>query len=196
MALKRNETYPGRFSNPSTSHPQGAFKNRTSPTAQDGSYLEASWANDWDGFFARLLTLAGATANGVEDSGTSSQYFDALVVAMKANLGTAAVKNIGNASGQVPDMSFFTKGTNWFKLPSGKIVQHFQVSSLSTGVLTASYPIPFPSVVNSVYCSPVDTVSPNWAAANVSTLSSCLISAWDRNNVRAATRINVYAIGE
>ena len=58
MALKRNERYPGRFGNPNAAHPQGAFKNRTSPTSQDGSYLESDWANDWDGFFARLLTVA------------------------------------------------------------------------------------------------------------------------------------------
>lgn len=86
MALKRNETYPGRFNNPTTAHPQGAFKNRTAPGAQDGSYLEASWANDWDGFFARVLNVAGVTPNGTEDSGTSSQLYDALLAAMPGRL--------------------------------------------------------------------------------------------------------------
>ena len=78
MALKRNETYPGRFSNPTDDHPQGAFKNRSAPGAQDGSYLEQQWANDWDGFFGRLLTLAGVTPNGEVDTASSSQYYDAL----------------------------------------------------------------------------------------------------------------------
>lgn len=78
MALKRNETYPGRFSNPTDDHPQGAFKNRSAPGAQDGSYLEQQWANDWDGFFGRLLTLAGVTPNGNVDTASSSQYYDAL----------------------------------------------------------------------------------------------------------------------
>lgn len=78
MALKRNETYPGRFSNPTDDHPQGAFKNRSAPGAQDGSYLEQNWANDWDGFFGRLLTLAEMTPNGNVDTALSSQYFDAL----------------------------------------------------------------------------------------------------------------------
>lgn len=86
MALKRNETYPGRFNNPTTAHPQGAFKNRTAPGAQDGSYLEASWVNDWDGFFARVLNVAGVTPNGTEDSGTSSQLYDALLAAMPGRL--------------------------------------------------------------------------------------------------------------
>lgn len=78
MALKRNETYPGRFSNPTDDHPQGAFKNRSAPGAQDGSYLEQRWANDWDGFFGRLLTLAEISPNGNVDTASSSQYYDAL----------------------------------------------------------------------------------------------------------------------
>lgn len=78
MALKRNETYPGRFSNPTDDHPQGAFKNRSAPGAQDGSYLEQQWVNDWDGFFGRLLTIAGVTPNGSVDTASSSQYYDAL----------------------------------------------------------------------------------------------------------------------
>ena len=78
MALKRNETYPGRFDNPTTAHPQGAFKNRSAPGAQDGSYLEQQWANDHDGFFARIINLSGITLSGVVDTGVSSQLFDGL----------------------------------------------------------------------------------------------------------------------
>lgn len=50
MALDRSNRYPGRFLNPTAEQPQGAFKNRTSPTAEDGSYFEADWANDMGGF--------------------------------------------------------------------------------------------------------------------------------------------------
>ena len=86
MALDRSNRYPGRFENPSAAHPQGAFKNRTSPTAEDGSYFEADWANDWDGFFARILTVAGVTPNGVIDTGSASQLYDALLSAMPGRL--------------------------------------------------------------------------------------------------------------
>lgn len=86
MALNRSNKYPGRFLAPTAARPQGAFKNRTSPTAQDGSYLEADWANDWDGFFARILTVAGVTPNGNVDSGTASQLYDALLSAMPGRL--------------------------------------------------------------------------------------------------------------
>ena len=61
-----------------SAHPQGAFKNRTTPTAQDGSYLEAQWLNDWDGFFGSLLNKAGLTPDGNVDAVGDSQYFTAL----------------------------------------------------------------------------------------------------------------------
>ena len=78
MALKRNERYPGRFENPTTAQPQGAFKNRTSPTSQDGSYFEADWANDMGGFFGAILSNAGVSPNGTVDTASSSQVYDAL----------------------------------------------------------------------------------------------------------------------
>lgn len=78
MAFKLNERYPGRFNNPSAAYPQGSFKNRTSPTAKDGSYLEQDWANDKEGFFQSLLSDAGVVPNGTVDSVGSSQFYDSL----------------------------------------------------------------------------------------------------------------------
>lgn len=78
MALQRDTHYPGRYSTGNATHPQGAFKNRTTPTSQDGSYLEKDWLNDWDGFFASLLNEAGITPNGDVDAVGASQYFNAL----------------------------------------------------------------------------------------------------------------------
>lgn len=134
MALKRNERYVGRFDNPTAAHPQGGFKNRTSPSSQDGSYLEADWANDWDGFFSRLLTVAGVTANGTVDSATSSQYYDALLQGITSSL--------------------FTSGTGisswWYKLPNGVIEQCGLVSGMTAGGITVAYPIAFPSELRSM----------------------------------------------
>ena len=91
MALKRNETYPGRFNNPTSDHPQGAFKNRSAPGAQDGSFCEQQWANDWDGFFGRLLTVAGITPDGNVDTALSSQYYDALLKVIENNAGSPSI---------------------------------------------------------------------------------------------------------
>ena len=89
MSLKLNERYPGRFSNPSADYPQGSFKNRTSPAAKDGSYLEQDWANDKEGFFQSLLSAAGLEANGSVDRVGASQFFDAIQKLKQSQSGTA-----------------------------------------------------------------------------------------------------------
>lgn len=89
MSLKLNERYPGRFNNPSAGYPGGSFKNRTTPTAKDGSYLEKDWANDKEGFFQSLLSAAGITANGAVDAVGASQFFDALQALRQIQAGTA-----------------------------------------------------------------------------------------------------------
>lgn len=89
MSLKLNERYPGRFNNPSDGYPQGSFKNRTTPTSKDGSYLEKDWANDKEGFFQSLLSAAGITANGAVDAVGASQFFDALQALKQIQAGTA-----------------------------------------------------------------------------------------------------------
>lgn len=79
MALELDSRYPGRFNPGDADYPQGSFKNRTAPGALDGSYLEKDWANDKEGFFQRLMLVAGISPNGVADTALSSQYYDALL---------------------------------------------------------------------------------------------------------------------
>lgn len=79
-------------------------------------------------------------------------------------LKSAAKKDVGNSSGQIPDMSFFPlsgMGTDNLiaKLPNGLIIQVFRrtVSNSSTVgvpiVTSANYPTPFPVAVWGVFCT-------------------------------------------
>ena len=79
MSLKLNERYPGRFNNPSEDYPGGSFKNRTTPDAKDGSYLEKDWANDKEGFFQSIVAAMGVAPNGLVDKVGASQFFDCLL---------------------------------------------------------------------------------------------------------------------
>lgn len=136
MALKRNEKYPGRFNNPTAAHPQGGFKNRTSPAAQDGSYLEADWANDWDGFFSSLLSVAGIAANGNVDEVGASQYFLAAQTLFAAKNGNVAndfaVRNSGDASNAVNNARLSFVLTSYAAL-NGNATQAFAMSNSGTG---------------------------------------------------------------
>ncbi|MGS1116034.1 hypothetical protein [Castellaniella sp. UC4442_H9] len=78
MAINLDDRYPGRANGKTLDYPQGSFKNRTSPTSKDGTYLEQDWANDQLAFFQAMLAAAGLTANGTVDTAQASQYFDAL----------------------------------------------------------------------------------------------------------------------
>lgn len=97
MAILRDTRYPGRWASRTNQYPQGAFKNKSSPTATDGSYAEKDWLNDWDGFFGSLLTNAGITPNGIVDSAESSQYYNALLQVCSGRM--AQVKIVSTSPG-------------------------------------------------------------------------------------------------
>lgn len=61
-----------------------------------------------------------------------------------SGLGTAATKNVGTGSGQIPDMSSFTSGTGWASLPGGTIIQWgFAASGQIGDPQTINFPVSF-----------------------------------------------------
>lgn len=95
MAINLDDRYPGRANGKTLDYPQGSFKNRTSPTSKDGTYLEQDWANDQLAFFQALMKASGLVANGTVDTAQASQYFNAL----SAIIGT-------RIAGFIPTMTF------------------------------------------------------------------------------------------
>lgn len=132
MALKLNERYPGRFNNPSADYPQGSFKNRTSPTAKDGSYLEQDWANDKEGFFQSLISVAGTVPSGVADKVGTSQYYDALLTVLyAAGRKTPILNDTGTAgayaAANTPALTV---------LPASGYMQRVKIANLNPGAST------------------------------------------------------------
>lgn len=78
MAIKIETAFPGRSNSGTPAYPNGSFRNRSSETAEDGTYLRADWANDIFGFLSRLLSEAAITPDGNPDTVLASQYFTAL----------------------------------------------------------------------------------------------------------------------
>lgn len=128
MALKLNETYPGRFNNPSAEYPQGSFKNRTTPTSEDGSYFEEQWANDQLAFLSSLLEGAGEVPNGLVDEVGDSQYYDALKAIIASNIPYAIDTGAANAyvATYAPALAALTTGQ----------VARFKASNANTGAST------------------------------------------------------------
>ncbi|MFZ5257029.1 gp53-like domain-containing protein, partial [Enterobacter roggenkampii] len=79
-------------------------------------------------------------------------------------LGTAATKNVGTGSNQLPDMSSFAASlsvSGWQKLPGGLIIQWGQVLSNSGGFAPWTYPIAFSTACFHVYATPFVGASAN-----------------------------------
>lgn len=130
MALKLNERYPARFNNPTSQYPQGSFKNRTSPAAKDGSYLEKDWANDKEGFFQSIISEAGLVPNGLVDEVGSSQYFNALMSIIssqsKDNLDTT---RIDVASASTINLTTSAPNTRHINITGALVVNGFTIAA-------------------------------------------------------------------
>ena len=68
------------------------------------------------------------------------------MVIKKVGLGEAAKRNVGTGANQIPDMSAYSSGSGWQKLPDGSIEQWgrinfpYNAAAVSTNV---TFPIPF-----------------------------------------------------
>lgn len=122
------------------------FVGSNPPTKNDFSYLQnlSDMKSQW--LYANKLQRTDPFGDIKSDG-------EGAVSAARSNLGlgTAATKNVGTGAGQIPDMSSFPSGANYFKMPGGKIVQ-FGTISFATGVnqVVVNYPVAFPSAVRSI----------------------------------------------
>lgn len=113
-------------------------------------------------------------------------------------LGTAALASVGNGSGQIPDMSYFTTGPGWIKYPNGKIIQYgYQQASISSAVV-ANFPVPFPSQCFGITSSGTDSSAANIAACQIIDRFGFYASAWLTTSGavnRTNTNISWIAVG-
>ncbi|MES4613992.1 hypothetical protein V2154_15585 [Ewingella sp. CoE-038-23] len=113
-------------------------------------------------------------------------------------LGTAALANVGNGSGQLPDMSYFTAGAGWIKYPNGKIIQYGYLQTSTSSSVVASFPIPFPSQCYGITSSGTDASAANISGCQIIDRTSFFASAWlaTAGSVnRTATNVSWIAVG-
>ncbi|HEI8935605.1 TPA: hypothetical protein SLG42_004857, partial [Citrobacter freundii] len=106
-------------------------------------------------------------------------------------LGTAAKKDAGNGSGQLPDMSFFGRSmenAGYFLLPSGVVVQWGGVTISGSMTSHITYPIPFPNKRFVLAASPIGsgfTVNPATPVFTEGDRTGCDVSSWGTSNYTA-----------
>lgn len=96
--LNKRAKYGDDWGVPSAEHPAGECLNRSAPGVEDGSYFEKSWVNDLMALSGALMNSVGYTPNGIEDTATACQVFDALVNNRWTAIGNYSVGTIVTAS--------------------------------------------------------------------------------------------------
>ena len=96
------------------------------------------------------------------------------------NLGlkSAAQRDVGTGTNQIPDMNSFSSGSGWMKFPSGKIIQYGYQTSSSSGSVVVNFPIPFPTQCFGVTGAGTDASAANIAGCQLIDKSGFYLSAW------------------
>lgn len=144
----------------------------SSPAALDTlNELAAALGNDPN--FAVTMTNALANKQPLDNTLTALSGKSVAALLEYLGLGTAATKNVGTGSGQIPDMSSFTNASGWQKLPGGKIFQWGKAGfPVGQTQISVPFPINFPSVVSNIQLTFADinfsggTPSPTLAVVN------------------------------
>ena len=180
MAIRLEDEYTNSNA-ADTQYPGGSFKNRSVQGIYDGTPLEQKWANDFLGFFWRLLVVAGITPSGSPDTSLDSDYYDALLEIITDALGTHSALTIAHSATATPTANRMAAydsggrlGTNapvddndcvqygqfgrslsangYQRLPGGLIIQ-WGLVNIPTSNITITLPIAFPTAGRSIVAS-------------------------------------------
>lgn len=133
---------------------------------------------------ARLTTLTEFARNLLSKP-------DDIDVRNALKLGNAATKKVGNGSGQLPDMSFFSRsieGNGYFLLPNGVVIQWGRVTISGSTTAHITYPIPFPNNRLVLAASPVGsdfTINPATPVFTDGDRFGCDVRSWGTSNYTA-----------
>lgn len=132
------------------------------------------------------------------DNGDVATMVTNLIAAMKGNLNlkSAAYKDVGIATGQIPDMSYFANNTaspGYQKLPGGLIIQWGTAAIPTSGTATISFPLTFLKGIFQLI-TPLDSSNSNnyRVAVSTSTLSTMTMTS---TNTQNATGVMWMAVG-
>lgn len=113
-------------------------------------------------------------------------------------LKSAAQRDVGTGTNQIPDMTSFTAGPGWMKFPSGKIIQYGYQTSSASGAIIVNFPIPFPTQCYGVTGAGTDSNAANIGGCQVIDRFGFNLSAWLVGSGvfnRTATNISWISVG-
>lgn len=133
------------------------------------------------------------------DNGDITAMVTNLIAALKGNLNlkSAAYKDVGIASGQIPDMSYFANSTGspgYQKFPGGLVMQWGTAAVPSAGSAVVTYPLAFTQGIVQII-TPIDSSSTNnyRVGVDTSTLTTLTLRS---TNTQNTTGVMWLAIGK
>lgn len=116
------------------------------PTKNDFSYLQnlSDLKSQW--LYSNKLQRTDPFGD-IKSDGTVETALENLRL---GDLGTASRRNVGTGANQIPDMSYFTNGNQYFYLPGGTLVQYSYAEIIGPGPWTLAFPIAFPNACRSI----------------------------------------------
>lgn len=170
----------------------------SSPAALDTLNELAAALGD-DPNFAATMTNALAGKQPLDNTLTELSGKSVAALLNYLGLKSAAQRDVGTGTNQIPDMASFAAGPGWMKFPSGKIIQYGYQTSSSSGSVIVNFPIPFPTQCYGVTGAGTDASAANIAGCQVIDKSGFYLSAWlvAAGSVfnRTATNISWIAMG-
>ena len=131
----------------------------------------------------QFIANSGADAlDNADINGLVTKFTNALTTNL--GLGTAATKNVGTGTNQIPDMNSFTSGAGWCRYPDGTIFQ-YGTAGFSPGVNNQYVNLPraFTTSTYRVICTWSD-VGPNQGTPDMQAAANLGLGANSKNTTR------------
>lgn len=179
-----NTSISGLSNSNATLSPYQASKSRiilSGSLTANVSLTFPSWLKSWtvinncSGNFSVVCRTSSGSGVSVQTGTTEKIIGDGVNIIR--DFGTASQRNVGELSGNIPDMSFFPSllsANGYQKLPGGLIIQWGFVNTGTAGV-TISFPIPFSSQVFSVTGTDAGGSQANSVGISVNSLTGATI---------------------
>lgn len=171
----------------------------SSPEALDTlNELAAALGNDPN--FA--TTVTNQLAEKMTKSQNGADIPDKAAFRQNIGLKTAAQRDVGTGTNQIPDMASFAavhSSPGYQKLPGGLIIQWGSIGSDSNGTVTFTFPVAFPNAAFPPLVSPYvlygSNVQQYTAQANPPSLTQCNAKVWVGNTQVSNITVNFLIIG-
>lgn len=146
----------------------------------------------------QFIANSGVDAlDNADVNGLVTKFTDALT--RNLSLGTAATKNVGTGTNQIPDMSSFTYSNGVYKFPNGLIIQLFSVTPSGNNlVTTVTFPLVFPYSSQGIFSTHNSSPTGQFATFDSVTRSGALMRIFKPNSidpVLGAGTVTILAIG-